>query len=228
MKKPSLKILAALRAGRGMGLLALLLAATLSSCEKGCGDDPRPEPNVCNTEVTVATATCGGGAFQSNWFKLPNGEWLQPFENQTGITQIKPGQRYRIGYEAMPRDKRYDGQAVCLALPPTGQAIRVLCMTPLGEPAGNCDTYVTARAVNCSVGAWGETWFQLDDGQYLQPWLNNTGTQTLTEGNRYKISFTLTMRDNRYQNIFLCAAMPQDSLAWNPQVVSVNCLEPVN
>lgn len=225
MKKQFYKFLASLRSGRGIAVMAFLLSATLSSCERGCNDgDPEPGTFSCNTEVTVESAGCAGGAFHSRWFKLPNGEWLQPFENKTNISNIEPGQRYKIGYEVMNRDNRY-GQLACLALPPSGKAIRIHCMTPVDEPTGNCDTYVTARNVNCSVGAWGSTWLQLDNGNYLQPWQNNTGTVNLTEGTRYKIAFTSMARDNRYANINVCAAMPLDTLAWNPQVVSVNCLE---
>ncbi|MFC5272374.1 hypothetical protein [Adhaeribacter terreus] len=227
MKKDILKRNFLPKLRRSFLLPALFLAAVSTGCERSCTDDPAPGNQACTTEVTVESAGCASGAFQSRWFKLPNGEWLQPFENQTNITSVEPGQRYTIGYEIMKRDNRYDKQVVCLALPPTGKAIRILCMTPMEVPTVYCDTYVTARNVNCSLGAWGNTWLQLHNGHYLQPWQNNTATQTLVEGARYKIGFTPMARDNRYININTCAAMPLDSMAWSPQVVSVNCLEPV-
>lgn len=229
MKKHALKIREALRSGLGLGIMGFMLTTSLTGCEKDCGFGDHGTPAIisCDTEVTVAPASCASGAFQNQWLKLDNGEWLQPFENQTAITAIQPGQRYRIAYEVMKADKRYDYQVTCLALPPTGKAIRLLCMTPMEEPTANCDTYVTARRVECSQGAWGDIWLQLDNGHYLQPWKNKTNTQTLTEGGRYKIGFTQTIRDNSPVTGAVCAAMPQDTMAWNPQVVAVHCLEDV-
>ncbi|KAA9345718.1 hypothetical protein [Adhaeribacter soli] len=226
MKKNTLNMAGALRSG--VAMLAFLVTASLSGCERGCGDiEPTPDILPCETLVTVESASCASGAFQNQWLKLDNGEWLQPFENQTHITGIQPGQRYRIGYEVMKRDKRYDGQVVCLALPPAGKAIRILCMTPVDDTGAGCDTYVTARKVNCSVGAWQDTWLQLDNGRYLQPWHNGTGVAQLSEGARYKIGYSQMAKDSRYDNVVVCAAMPTDTMAWHPTVVSVNCLEAV-
>ena len=121
---------------RGIALLAFLVTASLSGCVRSCYDEDVVPSNLqCETLVTVESAGCASGAFQNQWLKLDNGEWLQPFDNQTNITGIQPGQRYRIGYEVMKRDKRYDGQVVCLALPPNGKPIRLLCMTPVDSTA---------------------------------------------------------------------------------------------
>ena len=213
---------------RILAISVLLLGTTLTSCEQSCGEEPAPGDSNCSTEVTAQSAGCASGAFQNYWFKLDNGEWLQPFENISNFAGVEPGKRYRIGYETMRRDSRYDNLMICQALPPKGQAIRVFCITPLEEgPTGNCDTYVTARAVECSFGAWGNIWLQLEDGRYLQPWNNGTSTTQLTEGAKYKIGYSQMAKDSRYNNGVICAAMPSDQRAWNPEIVSVNCLEPV-
>ncbi len=116
----------------GIIFIALLLTG-LSGCDPtgGCGfGDVKPDILPCSTRVTVITATCGNGAFQNKWLQLESGEILQPFENQTDIATIEPGQKYLIGYDLMRRDNRYDGQINCLAMPPAAQPIRLLCMTP--------------------------------------------------------------------------------------------------
>src|SRR5688572_2058244 len=210
---------------RGISLVALMLSSALSGCESLCGE---PDILPCGTQVTVVGAGCASGAFESLWLQLDNGELLQPFENQTSITSIKEGERYMIGYEKMKRDKRYDHQLACLALPPKGTPIRLLCMNPIEEePTGNCSTIVTARTVECSSGTWGTTWLQLEDGSYLQPWNNATNISQLTPGAKYKIGYKQMAKDNRFNNGAVCAAMPSDQRAWTPTVVSVECMEPV-
>jgi hypothetical protein len=101
-------------------------------------------------------------------------------------------------------------------------------MTPVEEPSEGCTTVVTARTIECGMGAWGNTWLQLPDGRYLQPWNNATTTTQLIDGAKYKIGFTPMAKDNRFNNGVICAAMPSDPKAWNPEVVSVNCLEVVS
>ena len=133
-----------------------------------------------------------------------------------------------IGYETMKRDNRYDGQVICQALPPDGKPVRLLCMNPIvEEPAENCSTIVTARTVECGSGAWGDTWLQLEDGSYLQPWNNATNITQLIPNARYKIGCKQMAKDNRFNNGVICAAMPSDQRAWTPTVVSVECMEQV-
>lgn len=229
MKKVNL-INAVLSSGRRafLGML-VVLAATLTSCEKGCGpgNEPAPDPifTECQTLVTVVPAGCATGEFNNLWFKLDNGEWLQPFENKTGISNVQAGERYLIGYEEMKLNRHPSNPVICQALPPTGKAIRIWCMTPVAESAPTCQTLVTARLVECSNGAWGNIWLQLADGSYLQPWNNATAITQLTPGAKYKIGYVPMVKDNRFNNGAICAAMPSDPKAWNPTVVSVECME---
>jgi hypothetical protein len=76
---------------------------------------------------------CGQGAFQNKWLELENGELLQPFENRTNLTSITTGQKYRIGYEFMKRDDRYENEINCMAMPPDAKPIRLLCIDPIVE-----------------------------------------------------------------------------------------------
>ena len=71
MKKEFLKRAGLLNLGSGFGMAVLLLGLSFSGCEQGCGfgDEPQPDPLLCNTEVTVETAGCASGVFQSRWFK---------------------------------------------------------------------------------------------------------------------------------------------------------------
>ena len=107
MKDHLLKLIQILNLPRIMAMSVLLLGTTLTSCEKGCGDEPIPGDSNCATEVTAESAGCATGAFQNLWLKRDNGEWLQPFENISNFSGIESGKRYRIGYEVMHRDSRY-------------------------------------------------------------------------------------------------------------------------
>lgn len=228
MKTSFLKSTKYLNLPRVAGLAILLLGATFTACENGCKPGSEPEP-VCSEHVTVVAAGCAAtGEFKNLWLQLDNGELLQPLENKTAVTYVQAGHEFLVGYETTKAARNSNGQTVCAAMPPKGTPVRLLCMTPLEVPSENCATYVTARTVECSLGAWGNTWLQLDNGHYLQPWNNATGTQTLTAGARYKIGYTQMARDNRYANIGVCAAMPADTMAWNPEIVSVTCLELVS
>lgn len=229
MKNIALNRMKRLNPRQVFAFLLVLVSASFAGCIRECGEDDSITPAIlkCETTVTVTPVSCAGGAFQNNWLQLDNGDFLQPFENQTHLTSLEPGKKYRIGYDLMKRDNRYDGQFSCLAMPPASKAIRLLCITPLDSTTTNCNTYVTAKNVICGLGAWGSIWLQLDNGKYLQPWNNNSGLTRLTEGARYKIAYSPMARDSRYNNQFVCEAMPADSLAWNPEVVSVNCIDPI-
>ena len=123
MKKKLLKLLT---------LLSIALSAGTSACQLlPNGNDA--QPLACTTEVTVISAMCGQGAFQNNWLQLENGELLQPFENRTYVTSLSCGQKFRIGYEFMKRDNRYDNEIHCMALPPDAKPIRLLCIDPIVE-----------------------------------------------------------------------------------------------
>lgn len=94
-----------------------------------CGTPPG-NPSHCQLTATATNVMCGSGVWQSTWLKLDNGAYLQPYENVSGYANLVPGQRYRLGYEKMTRDNRYDGQVTCLAMPPAAEAVRLTCLQP--------------------------------------------------------------------------------------------------
>ena len=91
-----------------------------------------PGPPVCfpcapDTYVTVESAGCAVGVWGSFWLRLDNGEWLQPWTS-TNTAQVYPGERYKIDYDVITRDDRYNHAIICQALPPASTPIRVNCL----------------------------------------------------------------------------------------------------
>ena len=113
--------------------LAILLTCIqpIFFCGTGNGSE------TCTTFATAQPAMCGTGAWGSTWLKLDDGTWLQPFENAVAGASLEEGQRYKIGYEKMARDNRYDGQVTCLAVPPAADAVRITCISAEGSDVTN-------------------------------------------------------------------------------------------
>ena len=93
-----------------------------------CGTPPNGTD--CNVFVTAENVICGGGVWRNTWLKLDDGTYLQPWKTSTNVIQVTPGQRYRIGYEKVTRDTRYDQVIICQAMPPEATAVRITCMEP--------------------------------------------------------------------------------------------------
>lgn len=89
-------------------------------------------------------------------------------------------------------------------------------------PTTECVLQATAVNVMCGYGAFQNTWLQLNDTTYLQPWVNATAVQTLTPGQKYRFGYIEVERDNRYDNIYTCyRALPK------ARIVKLTCLQPV-
>ena len=91
-----------------------------------------------------------------------------------------------------------------------------------GSASTDCVLQGTAVNITCGYGAFQNTWLQLNDTTYLQPWVNATAVQTLTPGQKYSFGYIEVERDNRYDNIYTCkAALPKAKL------IKLTCLQPV-
>ncbi len=89
-------------------------------------------------------------------------------------------------------------------------------------PKTDCIFQATAVTVTCGYGAFGDTWLQVNDTTYLQPWVNATSVQALTPGQKYKYGFTEVEQDDRYKDEAYCkAALPK------ARIVKLTCLQPV-
>lgn len=72
--------------------------------------------------------------------------------------------------------------------------------------SADCEIEVTATPVLCGWGAFENIWLLKKDGTYLQPWVNDTGVNSLVKGQRYKVSYTPVKKDDRYKDIITCMA----------------------
>ena len=90
-------------------------------------------------------------------------------------------------------------------------------------PEEACATEVTAVGVQCSYGAFNTIWFKTEDGRYLQPWVNESAVEAVVTGQKYRIGFRLTERDERYYNIATCKVAVPDADA-----IVVTCLSAVS
>ncbi|NDK56102.1 hypothetical protein [Pontibacter fetidus] len=89
-------------------------------------------------------------------------------------------------------------------------------------PTTDCVLQGTAVTIACGYGAFQNTWLQLNDTTYLQPWVNATAVQTLKPGQKYSFGYIEVERDNRYDNIYTCmAALPK------AKIIKLTCLQPV-
>lgn len=118
-------------------LLALLfLSVLLSGCEKEQlvhTEGGLTSQTGCATEVTAEKVLCGWGAYEDVWFRLGDGTYLQPWENQSGAENISAGTRYYIGYTPATRDDRYKDVLTCMAAVPQAQAIKLTCLKAAGK-----------------------------------------------------------------------------------------------
>ncbi len=76
-----------------------------------------PPSNQCSVLVTADDMLCGFGVWGEMYFKLADGTHLQPWESLVNMPAPQHGQQYKIGYELMQPDNRYDSVYVCLAIP---------------------------------------------------------------------------------------------------------------
>ncbi|HEY4652610.1 MAG TPA: hypothetical protein VIG72_14410 [Pontibacter sp.] len=114
-------------------LLALLFFAVfMTSCDAG-KEEEQKELNLasCKLEVTAVKITCGYGAFEDTWLQLPDGTYLQPWENMTGVKEIVPDRKYRVDFSPMPRDNRYDELVRCMAALPEAEVVNITCLEPV-------------------------------------------------------------------------------------------------
>ena len=89
-------------------------------------------------------------------------------------------------------------------------------------PVTGCVLQGTAVDIMCGYGAFQNTWLQLNDTTYLQPWANATSVQSLTPGQKYRFGYIEVERDNRYDNLYTCqVALPK------ARIVKLTCLQPV-
>lgn len=93
-----------------------------------CGTPPNGAN--CDVLVTAENVMCGNGVWENTWLKLDDGTYLQPWESAVNVSQLTPGQRYRIGFEKVTRDSRYDQGVTCQAVPPPSDAVRITCLEP--------------------------------------------------------------------------------------------------
>ncbi|MFC5271013.1 hypothetical protein [Adhaeribacter terreus] len=91
-----------------------------------CGTEPNPQN--CNTFATAETVICGMGVWANIWLRLDDGTLLQPWESNVQGLQLVNGQRYKIGYDLMQRDNRYQNAVICQAVPPMAEAARIHCI----------------------------------------------------------------------------------------------------
>lgn len=93
-----------------------------------CVSVPDSGGTGCNTLVTAESVPCGPGVWGNRWLRLSNGQYLQPWESNIQLAQLVNGQQYRIAYEPVQRDSRYDNLITCQAVPPASTAVRILCI----------------------------------------------------------------------------------------------------
>jgi hypothetical protein len=86
------------------------------------------KPQACNISATAETVVCGAGVWANVWLRLDDGTLLQPWESQVQGLQLVNGQRYKIGYELMQRDNRYQNAVICQAVPPVASTARIFCI----------------------------------------------------------------------------------------------------
>ena len=214
-------------AGIFFGLLLFLLIAFLTGCDQEAVE-PDNRGGFCgtlscnpDTDVTARSISCAVGAFGSLWLQLDNGQYLQPWESYSGL-RLQPGQRYKIGFDPVNRDHRYDEVITCHALVPPATAVRVNCIVPLNPANTGCSTMVTAASAVCGPGVWQNTWLRLDDGTWLQPWESSIAYPALQEGHRYRIGYEPVQRDSRYDTAIICMALPPAA-----EAVRITCIEEI-
>ncbi|WP_162427755.1 hypothetical protein [Pontibacter pudoricolor] len=89
-------------------------------------------------------------------------------------------------------------------------------------PVRDCVFEATAVKVTCGYGAFDDTWLQVNDTTYIQPWVNATTLQHLIVGQTYRFGYVEVARDNRYKDLYTCqAALPK------AKVVKLTCLEQI-
>ena len=100
------------------------------TCIEPIGFCGTPNGSACNVFVTAENVMCGNGVWRNTWLKLDDGTYLQPWETSANVVQVTPGQRYRIGFEKVARDSRYNQFVTCQAVPPPATAVRITCLAP--------------------------------------------------------------------------------------------------
>jgi hypothetical protein len=89
-------------------------------------------------------------------------------------------------------------------------------------PVQDCVFEATAVQVICGYGAFEDTWLQVNDTTYIQPWVNGTTLQHLIVGQKYRFGYVEVERDNRYKDLYTCqAALPK------AKIVKLTCLEQI-
>jgi hypothetical protein len=90
-------------------------------------------------------------------------------------------------------------------------------------PVQGCEVNATAVTVVCGFGAFEDTWLQLENGKYLQPWANATSVQNLIPGQKYRVGYAVMVPDNRYKDLVICkAALPVS------ETIKLTCLQSIS
>lgn len=89
-------------------------------------------------------------------------------------------------------------------------------------PVQDCVFEATAVEVRCGYGAFGNTWLQVNDTLYIQPWVNATTVKHLVVGQKYRFGYVEVEQDNRYRDIVTCQVVLPKA-----KVVKLTCLEQV-
>lgn len=89
-------------------------------------------------------------------------------------------------------------------------------------PVQDCIFEATAVKVTCGYGAFEDTWLQVNDTTYIQPWVNATAVQHLTLGQKYRFGYMEVQKDGRYNDLYICqVALPK------AKIVKLTCLQQV-
>ena len=217
---------------RTLSFLFSLLLLGITSCNTRECDDIKPnEPggecemppylNSCNTFATVVEDDCWNSALGHIWFRLDNGEYLQPYGSDVALPQLQNGQRIHLSYGQARTEQHYTFNCNFFA-PVINSPVHITCLE-IAQPTA-CNVYATAENVTCGLGVWGSIWLRLPDGSFLQPWESQIQLPGgLVDGQNYKLAYEQITRDSRYDSIVHCMALTPQASA-----IRLTCIEPAS
>jgi len=149
-----------------------------------------PATLECQTTVLAKQMDCSAyGAFNQIYFRLEDGTFLQPYENATNPQVlpdfVKDGFAYKINYEEITPDQRYDDLVICQLYNSevaNATPVRIICLTPLEE----CQHIGTVKQLGldgCGLV------IESDEGKTFEPVFSENIQADLRDGQRIAFSY---------------------------------------